>query len=157
MPAPEINPLNRRQLLTAGTATVLLGTLTQDLLAAGESHDHHQHHAAAPKNQAILTATLDCIATGEACLAHCLSAFRAGDTTLAACASSVSEMLPVSRAMFQLANLDSRHLAKLAAVCIEVCRACEAECRKHADKHATCKAMAESCAACVKACQKLTK
>ncbi|MEO5347242.1 MAG: four-helix bundle copper-binding protein [Magnetococcus sp. YQC-9] len=151
----ESNPLNRRQLLTAGGATILMGALVQESLAAGESHEHH--HAAAPKNQAILTATLDCIATGEACLAHCLAEFRAGNTTLAACATSVSEMLPVSRAMFQLANLDSKHLAKLAAVCIDACRACEAECRKHADKHATCKAMAESCAACVKACQKLTQ
>ncbi|MBF0628208.1 MAG: four-helix bundle copper-binding protein [Magnetococcales bacterium] len=149
----ENNTLNRRQLLTAGGAATLMATLATGSFADEKTHAEH-HHAAAP-NAAIVKAALDCLEKGEACLAHCLTLFQSGDTSLAACAVSVSEMLPVSRALLQLASLNSRHLTRLAAVCIEVCRACETECRKHAEKHAACHAMAESCAACVKACQTL--
>ncbi|WP_227657566.1 four-helix bundle copper-binding protein [Candidatus Magnetaquicoccus inordinatus] len=145
--------LDRRQLLSTGAALTLAATLSGELLA--NEHGAHSHHDQPAPNAALVAATRDCIDKGQACLSHCLALFRSGDTSLAVCASSVSEMLPLSTALSQLAALGSTHIHKLAAVCIDACQNCEAECRKHADKHASCQAMAEACAACIKACKAL--
>jgi Cys-rich four helix bundle protein (predicted Tat secretion target) len=152
MTTPQTS-LDRRQLLSAGAALTLAATLSGELFA----HDHNEHnHGTHPApNAALVAATRDCIDKGQACLSHCLALFRAGDASVANCATSVSEMLPLSTALSQLAALGSVHINKLAAVCIDACQACEAECRKHADKHAPCQAMADACAACIKACKAL--
>ena len=39
--------------------------------------------------------------------------------------------------------------------CVHACRACAAECRKHAGTHAHCRVCAEACDACGAACQTL--
>ena len=44
---------------------------------------------------------------------------------------------------------------KLHDLCAEVCRACAAECLKHAAHHETCKSCAKSCAACAELCEKM--
>jgi Cys-rich four helix bundle protein (predicted Tat secretion target) len=89
-----------------------------------------------------------CVERGEECLAHCLDMFAAGDTSLASCARSVHEMMPVCGALERLARLESTHLRSFSPVCAEVCEACEKECLKHAKEH-------EICASCAEACKKL--
>ncbi len=55
----------------------------------------------------------------------------------------------------RLAALNSDHLPAYAKVCLEICKDCEAECRKHEKTHAICKACAESCKACIAECEKV--
>jgi Cys-rich four helix bundle protein (predicted Tat secretion target) len=72
--------------------------------------------------------------------------FKAGDTSLAACAQRVAEMLPACDAVAQLATLGAPRLGEFAVACRDVCDDCEKECRKHADTHPICKACADACA-----------
>lgn len=146
--------MNRRDILTAAGAA-MAGVLVSPAFAA-DDHAHHGHdHAAANPHAKLAETALDCVKTGDACLAHCFQSFQAGDLTLAACAQKVDELLAVCRALAKLAANGSPQLAAYAKVAQLVCRDCEKECRKHADKHATCKACAESCAACAEQCGKL--
>jgi Cys-rich four helix bundle protein (predicted Tat secretion target) len=78
-----------------------------------------------------------------------------GDKSLADCMRSVSAMLPVCAAMNRLAIQDAKRLKDLAKVCADICRDCEAECRKHEFHHVECKRCAEACAATVKVLSEL--
>ncbi|MBF0294723.1 MAG: Csp1 family four helix bundle copper storage protein [Magnetococcales bacterium] len=152
MSTPMQPPVNRRQLLTAGATAALVATIAGDLFAA-EDHSGHAKHG--DQHRSVVAAARECETEAINCLSHCLMQFQAGDTSLAACATRVVELIPLSHALAQLASMNSPLLAKLAAVCVEACKTCETECRKHAEKHAACKACADACAACIKACQPL--
>jgi Cys-rich four helix bundle protein (predicted Tat secretion target) len=101
-------------------------------------------------HQAVVEATKRCETVGNACLRHCQRLTRLGDKSLADCMRSVSAMLPVCVAMNRLATQDAKRLKDLAKVCADICRDCEAECRKHEFHHVECKRCAEACAATVK-------
>jgi hypothetical protein len=70
--------------------------------------------------------------------------FKSGDTTLGACAHSVSEMIPACTTVAQLATLDATHLGEFTSACRAICEDCEKECRKHADVHPSA-AASQSC------------
>ncbi|OAN53149.1 hypothetical protein A6A04_14425 [Paramagnetospirillum marisnigri] len=144
--------MNRREILSAAGA-MAAGLVATQALAAD-----HVHHAHGPStiNAKIAATGLDCVKTGDACLAHCFDTFIGGDTTLAVCAKKVDELIAVCTALAKLASNNSPHLAAYAKAAVAVCKDCEKECRKHADKHATCKACADSCAACAEECGKLS-
>jgi Cys-rich four helix bundle protein (predicted Tat secretion target) len=116
--------------------------------AAGEA-DHAHHHAGGAVNRPLLTAMYDGVATGQICIRHCLETLKAGDTTLAACLASVEEMVATCTAAGELTALQSPFLKDMLKVSLQVCQACETECRKHADRHAECKACAEACVNCI--------
>jgi Cys-rich four helix bundle protein (predicted Tat secretion target) len=105
--------------------------------------------------QAVVEATKRCETVGNACLRHCQRLTRMGDKSLADCMRSVSAMLPVCAAMNRLAIQDAKRLKDLAKVCADICRDCEAECRKHEFHHVECKRCAEACAATVKVLSEL--
>lgn len=144
--------MERREVLKTVAATVV-GAISGAALAA--EHQHHDQGGMARRNAALIAASADCLKTGEACLAHCLYLLGNGDTTIAACAQSVNELLASCNALMKLAGQDSRYVPAFAKVAGEVCANCEKECRKHADHHEECKACAESCAACLKECKKV--
>ena len=133
--------ISRRGLLVGGAGTMVAAGLP---LAPAMAAEEHAGHGAAP--QALIAAANACVAEGETCLAHCLAMFGGGETSLAACAKSVAEMMPACRGAAALATLGSRHLGAYLGPCITICSDCEQECRKHADKHAVCKACADACA-----------
>ncbi|HVH47664.1 MAG TPA: Csp1 family four helix bundle copper storage protein [Labilithrix sp.] len=112
---------------------------------------HAHHHGGDP---ALLEAAQGCLAKGEACLAHCLAMFAAGDTSMGSCGRTVYEMRAVMEGLAAAAASGSKHLPALAKVAAEFCKDCEAECRKHADKHAVCKDCADACTKTIAACQK---
>ncbi len=140
------NTISRREVLV-GVGALAMSAGPDAVWAAEE----HAHHGGGSSHAELIDAALACVKEGEACIAHCLAAFRAGDTTLAACATSVQQMLAACSATARLAAYDSPRLAAFAKVCADICADCEAECRKHADKHTVCKACADSCARFVKA------
>ncbi|MBS1159660.1 MAG: hypothetical protein H6R15_2079 [Proteobacteria bacterium] len=123
--------------------------------ASAEEHNHH-HHQAGPKYQALVDSAQSCLATGEACLSHCLELLGNGDKEMAACAKSVNQMLSMVETLRKLAIAESKFLPRYASLCAEMCADCEKECRKHENKHAECKACANSCAACLKECKSVS-
>ena len=154
--------VNRRELLLG--AGVLAAAAAVPSLASAESqggHGGHGAHGAMPvegphPNQAVISAAAHCVEMGEKCMDHCLDLFAAGDTSVAACARNVQQMLPMCKTLATFASLKSPHLKALAELCIKVCSDCEKECRKHEKHHAACKACADSCLECIKACKAIT-
>ena len=134
--------IGRRNLLLSAGAVVAASVTSASLVSAADEP------AERPKgdHQPLVDAARTCSSDGQACLAHCLAMFKSGDTSLAACAQSVSEMIPACSAVAQLATLGAARLGEFATACRAVCEDCEKECRKHAETHAVCKACADSCA-----------
>jgi Cys-rich four helix bundle protein (predicted Tat secretion target) len=138
--------MNRRDVIAVGAALV---TISSSALA--ETRDHGDHAAGSP----VFDAASNCVKAGLVCSDHCLQAFAGGDTSLAACARAVDEMLSLCGTLAKLASLNSSYLPAMAKVALIGCEDCEKECRKHAEKHAPCKACAEACATCASECKKL--
>lgn len=140
--------MNRRELLLGGLS--IAGAALAAKVQAAEHHHHHQHTHA----DTLSAATADCIQKGQVCLNHTLELLGQGQKDMANCARSVNEMLAVCGALQALANQNSAHLPKLAALAYDVCKQCEDACAKHPE-HEVCKACGESCAACAKECKKI--
>ena len=147
-PTQKLDALSRRELLAgAGALSALLASGTA-LAGDAPGHRHADHARRHPK---VLKATNACVARGRQCVAHCLDVFREGDVTLADCANSVNQMVPICEAFsYQLAT-NSKYVKDLSAVCRQACKDCEEECRKHEDEHRECRDCAEACAALVRA------
>jgi Cys-rich four helix bundle protein (predicted Tat secretion target) len=137
---------SRRSLIAGAGLLVAAGALPGRALAQAAV----KTGPAKSPHQAIIEATKRCESVGNACLKHCQRLTRLGDKSIADCMRSVAVMLPVCVATNRLAQQDARRLQDLAKVCADVCRDCEAECRKHEFHHAECKRCAEACAATVK-------
>ena len=140
--------MDRRTLLQSAAMTALAGmsgvAAAAPAPAAAPKADHkHHHHAANGKFQAIAASAGHCLSTGESCLAYCLVLLGQGDKQMAACS-----------ALQKLALQDSKRTAAMAKVALDVCVACEKECRKH-EKHSQCKDCADACADCAKQCKAL--
>ena len=152
MKTPEnlelIENKDRRNILIGAAAVA--ATLVTGTASAATGHSHH-----ANRDTGLVDAALDCVKTGQACNDHCLALVKSGDTSIADCMVTVTEMLASCTALSQLASTRSDHLAAMAKVCMAICEDCEKECRKHADKHVECKACAKSCRDCIKACKKV--
>jgi Cys-rich four helix bundle protein (predicted Tat secretion target) len=141
--------MNRRDLFTHAGA-FLLAAGSNALFARDMAHDHSHMHAT--PLQKLVTASADCVAIGQACIAHCLVLLGDGDKVMAECAKSVSQTIALCNALESLAAQQSPLVPALAKVTLEACQSCEKECRKH-EQHAQCKACAESCANCIKECK----
>lgn len=156
--------MNRRELLL-GSAAVAMSALTSRAITEDKipehQHEHqamtgHEHHHSDPTNPKLLESAADCVKSGQICIRHCLDLFSQGEQKeLAACAVSVNELISVCSALQQMAASNSKHLAKMAKLSLDICKSCEEECRKHEKKHQACKDCAEACAACAKECEKM--
>ena len=102
-----------RRVFVVGAAVAAAAATLAPIAAAAEAPE-----AGSTEQLAVLASA--CVQRGEECASHCLAMFSAGDTTLASCARSVHEMIPV-------------------------CEACEKECRKHAKDHVVCAKCGDAC------------
>jgi Cys-rich four helix bundle protein (predicted Tat secretion target) len=114
----------------------------------------HDHHAMSTRNDRLIAAAADCALKANICLQHCLTLLGQGDKDMAACAQSSSQVSAICTALQQLASAESKHLAKLAKVAMDVCKECEEECKK-TEKHPECKACKDACVACYEECKKI--
>lgn len=135
--------MQRRELLAGLGVTAAVTAIPS---AEAQSH-------ATTDPQTLADKAANCVSKGEACLTHCYALLAHGDTSMAACAKTAREMLALCNALRSIASQDAPSLPKLAAVAMDACSRCEAECRKHV-AHAPCKACADSCAACAAECKK---
>jgi len=152
--------MNRREVIgSAGIAAVVLASGAAWADEHG-GHDHggmdHGAMAMPSPNAKLVDSASNCVKAGQACIAHCFAAFAAGDTSLAACATNVDQMLSVCATLQKLASAGSPHLAEMAKLALAVCQDCEKECRKHETHHATCKACADACKVCAEECKKVS-
>jgi len=139
-----------------GRRNILIGAAAvATTLASGSAFSATEHHHKKNSNTGLIDSAFGCVKAGQACNDHCIELVKSGDTSIADCMDSVSEMLATCTALTQMASYRSLHLPAFAKVCISVCEDCEKECRKHEKKHAECKACAESCRDCIKACKKV--
>ena len=137
--------MNRRQVLS-GVGFLAAATATVE--------QARSQSAAGVPNIALAATAGACVSKGQLCLSHCLDMLATGDKSMAACSKTAHEMLAVCGAMLSLAAQGAPSLPRFAAVCLDVCRRCEAECRKHA-QHTPCKDCATACAACQVECKKI--
>jgi Cys-rich four helix bundle protein (predicted Tat secretion target) len=143
--------LKRRELIVGGAAVIGAGVA---LTSAAAAEKAAPRRAGAPAHE-LAAAASECVRIGEACLQHCLDRLGTGDTSLAACAESVTQMLAICRAVGPFAVAATPHLPALARVCHDVCVECERECRKHETHHAVCKQCADACARVVTEAKKI--
>ena len=148
--------MNRREAMVgSGTwaAALALGTLScaRNAVAQSAPAQHHHHGGDA----ALLDAVSACLKQGNACMAHCLGMRAAGDTTMAACAPVVHDMLAAMEALSKIAARGGPRAAEFAKVSMLLCVDCEAECKKHADKHVVCRECMEACQRTIAAIQKM--
>ncbi|MDH3972914.1 MAG: four-helix bundle copper-binding protein [Deltaproteobacteria bacterium] len=144
--------MKRRELFVAAggfAAAAALGKLEGTAFAGDHKHDHSHG-----TNTGLIDAALDCVKRAEACLNHCIDVLGRGDTSLAKCAKSVTELKIYCTALYQAGIINSEYLKKIAALSEKVCTDCEKECRKH-KKHQTCLNCADACVKCLKECKKL--
>jgi Cys-rich four helix bundle protein (predicted Tat secretion target) len=150
--------MQRRHLVTAAAAaTAAFAAMAQPKSkpAAADAHAHHHHHGGAGKYEAVMHSAAHCVMTGEVCLAHCHMVLAEGDKSMAECAKSVNELVAACTALRALAAQESPRLPALAKVVMDVCLACEKECRKHEKKHQQCKDCGDACKACAEDCRKV--
>jgi Cys-rich four helix bundle protein (predicted Tat secretion target) len=137
--------MNRRQVLSG------VGFLAA---AATTAEQARSQSAAGVPNTALVATASACVSKGQLCLSHCLDMLATGDKSMSACSKTAREMLTVCGAMLSLAAQGAPSLPKFATVCLDVCKRCEAECRKHV-QHTPCKDCAAACAACQVECKKI--
>lgn len=137
--------MNRRQILSG------VGFLAA---AATTAEQARSQSSAGVANKAVVATASDCLSKGQLCLSHCHEMLATGDKSMGACAKTASEMVAVCGAMLSLAAQGAPSLSKATTVCLDVCRRCEAECRKHI-QHSPCKDCATACAACQVECKKI--
>jgi Cys-rich four helix bundle protein (predicted Tat secretion target) len=96
----------------------------------------------------------ECVETGEDCLRHCFGMLAMKDTSMAACAEKVYELIAACRALRTLAAANSKHVPIFAKAVEQVCIDCKKECDKF-PKIAECHACGAACAKCAEECRKL--
>jgi Cys-rich four helix bundle protein (predicted Tat secretion target) len=144
--------VSRRELLVAAGALAAAASVASGGTARAAEHEHSAHALERPE---LLSALESCTSSGRLCIHHCLARFREGDTSLAACAAKVNEMLAVCSAMTTLVASNSSYVKGMAGTCSKVCEDCSAACREHAEKHKECRDCMEACDRVVAALKKL--
>lgn len=146
--------MNRRELLI-GAAAMAATAVSSKAFAAEHQHDHASmahEHTASTRNEKLIATAADCVLKANICVQHCIVAMGQGEQDLAACAQSSSQVAALCTALQQLASAESKQLPQLAKVAMDVCKACEEECKK-TERHPECKACKEACVACYKECK----
>jgi Cys-rich four helix bundle protein (predicted Tat secretion target) len=151
--------MERRELLLGAFSLAALATTTS---AFAEDHSAHMeamgmgegHQHASSRNDKLIAAAADCVAKANICLQHCLVLLGQGQTNMAACAKSSSQVMALCTALEQLAAAESPYLPQLAKVAMTACKDCAEECKK-TEQHPECRACKESCEACYRECQKI--
>jgi Cys-rich four helix bundle protein (predicted Tat secretion target) len=107
-----------------------------------------------PKYKALEKATIDCVATGNDCLRHCLGMFAMKDTSMTACANTAYQLVAGCAALDALAAVNSEHTGHLAKVVEMLCNDCKKECDEF-PKVTECKACGDACKTCAEECRRI--
>jgi hypothetical protein len=112
------------------------------------------------------TALVDCIEACAECAEVCASCSDAclGESMVAElvkcvrlCTDCSAICVVTAQIVTRQTELDLAVLRAQVTACAEVCRACQAECERHASHHEHCRVCAETCRRCEDACRRLLK
>jgi Cys-rich four helix bundle protein (predicted Tat secretion target) len=143
--------MDRREFIAAaGTAAAVAST--SQAFAQGMGSGEEDMHP--PKYKALEKTSIECVATGNDCLRHCLGMYKMKDTSMAECADSVFQLIAGCDALAALAAVNSEHTGHLAKVVGMLCNDCKKECDKF-PKIAVCKTCGDACKACAAECDKV--
>ncbi|MBF0473607.1 MAG: four-helix bundle copper-binding protein [Nitrospirae bacterium] len=148
----DIKGITRREVL-AGAGVAAFAAMTKGIAEAVEKG--HEHMASTNSNAEVIKTANECVTAGQACIAHCIEMFKAGDTSMGECNESTQVAGKMCGTLAFLALTNSKHLKDLAKICIETCSECEAACKKHEKTIAQCASCAKACRNCIEACKKL--
>ncbi len=144
--------MNRREALLGSTA--LTAAFALSTLSCAKNAVAHTAEPARTGDPALADAVLACLKAGNACLAHCIAMVSTGDTSMAGCLSTVTEMLAAMEALSKLAPRGGKRLGETAKALVGYCEDCAVECQKHADHHAVCKECLDACQRTIAAVRK---
>lgn len=145
--------ISRKKILQ--NTALALGTMSLAKSILADEHDQKS----IPKNSnkakyaKALMAAIHCKLAAEICINHCITELAKGEKMMAGCMRTVSETKAACESFISLASLESEFTKKMANLCIEICKKCEAECKKHASHSQVCKDCMESCKSCIKEMQ----
>jgi len=108
-----------------------------------------------PLYKALEKSSIDCVATGNDCLRHCLGMFSMKDTSMAACADAAMQLVAACDALATLAAINSSHVPAFAKTVALICNDCKKECDKF-PKISECTACGEACKKCAEECRKVS-
>jgi hypothetical protein len=101
--------------------------------------------------KACMEACFACATACEVCATACLH--ESDVQSMTACILTDRDCADICRLTGTLLARSSQHGKHLIRECMEVCKACAAECEKHAKHFEHCRLCAEACRACAKACE----
>jgi Cys-rich four helix bundle protein (predicted Tat secretion target) len=148
--------MNRKEFLKNTALSVATVSTVSGLMA--QSHDHEMKPGSASsksKYSKAMMSAVHCQLAAENCLAHCINEMGKGDKSLVKCANSTREVIAACEAFVKMASFESSFTGKMADLCEDVCKACAAECKKHAEHHPECKECMDSCLSCAKEMSKV--
>lgn len=99
--------------------------------------------------QELTRALADCIAACHHCATACLEEENVG--MMVGCIRSDLDCAAFCQTTLGFVGRSSSQLDAVLRLCIELCRACEQECRQHDHDH--CQRCADACRACHRACE----
>src|ERR1700730_11968384 len=79
--------------------------------------------------KALEEASVECVATGNDCLRHCLGMYAMTDTSMAGCADAAYQVVAACGALQALAAVNSPHVAAIAKGVEQICKACQKDAR----------------------------
>ncbi|HET6378105.1 MAG TPA: four-helix bundle copper-binding protein [Methylocella sp.] len=141
--------MDRREFIAAAGTVAAAVSASPAFAQMGAEEPMHP-----PKYKALEKTAVECVATGNDCMRHCLGMYAMNDTSMAKCADSVFQLIAACNALTSLAAVNSEHTGHLAKVVAMVCRDCQKECEKF-PKIDVCKACGEACKACAAECDKI--
>jgi Cys-rich four helix bundle protein (predicted Tat secretion target) len=144
--------MDRREFIAAAGTAAAIASASQAFaqgMMASETEEMHP-----PKYKALEKTAIECVATGEDCLRHCLGMYKMKDTSMADCADAAYQLVAGCDALSTLASVNSEHTGHLAKVVEMLCNDCKKECDKF-PKIAVCKACGDACKACAEECRKV--
>lgn len=143
--------MQRREFIAVGTAAAV-ASATQAFAQTSGAAKMEDMHPALYKN--LENATIDCVATGNDCIRHCLGMFAMKDTSMTECADASLQLVAACNALATLAALNSSHVGALAKTVATICEDCKKQCDKF-PKIAECVACGKACQKCADECRKV--
>lgn len=144
--------MQRREFIAAMGAAATVSASQAFAQGTGEGGGLEEMHP--PLYKALEKSSIDCVATGNDCLRHCFTMFSMKDTSMAACANAVFQLVAACDALASLTAVNSPHAHSLAKTVEKVCDDCKKECDKF-PRIAECKACGDACQKCSEECRKV--
>ena len=146
--------MQRREFIAVGTAAVAAAgqAFAQAAAQTGNAAKMEDMHPALYKD--LEKATVECVATGNDCVRHCLGMFAMKDTSMTECADASLQLVAACNALATLAALNSSHVGALAKTVATICEDCKKQCDKF-PKIAECVACGKACQKCADECRKV--